>query len=235
MSKRRLGEGWRERLNPAFVRYYGALKANAGIGRIKDRKAASEAFDRQYEELCAASRSMSEEVAKIASSQSNELEADILKPLDGEVWPWPVSGESGKGYLTNPEACSFFRALVFLKYGVTFRELVTQLEGNPRAHRKWLRVHEDYYRLRSGKRSLDNLQLRFNLTHFQVIERGLAFGLKKLNQWELADCFDEVCPCGSQQHSAEYLGKLRTRITKALKSLRQRNACATTIDTLGAG
>jgi hypothetical protein len=232
MSKRRLGEKWRERVSPVFVRYYRALKANAAIGGIKDRKAAKEAFDRQYKELCAATRSMNEEAAKIASSRGNDTGADILKPLDGEVWPWPLTGESGKAYLTNPEACSLFRTLVFLKYGVTFRELVTEIERNLKAYRKWIRIHEDYYRLRSGNR-FDDLQLKFNLTHFQVIVRGFAFGLKRLNQWELADCLDEICPCGSEQHSPEYLGKLRTRIGKALESLRERNTRATTIDASG--
>ena len=232
MSKRRLGEGWRERVNPAFIRYNRAFRANAGLVRIKDQQAAKEAFDRQYEELCAATRGLHEEAAKLASSQGNTPEADILKPLDGEVWPWPP-GESGKAYLTNPEASSFFRTLVFLKYGVTFRELVTEIEKNPKAYRKWIRVHEDYYRLRSGKRSLENLQLKFNLAHFQVIERGLAFGLRQLNQWELGDCLDDICPCGSNQHSAEYLGKLRTRIVKALQSLGERNTRPTTIDTSG--
>jgi hypothetical protein len=233
MSKRRLGEDWRERVNPAFIRYNRAFRANAALLRIKDPQAAKKAFVRQYEELCAASRCFNEEAAKIASSQSNGPGTDILKPLDGEVWPWPVTGEPGKGYITNPEACSFFRTLVFLKYGVTFRELVTEIETNPKAYRKWIRVHEDYYHLRFGRRSLDNLQLKFNLKHFQVIERGVAFGLKGLNQWELADCLNEICPCGSNQHSAEYLGKLRTRIVKALESLGERNTRATTIDTSG--
>jgi hypothetical protein len=233
MSKRRLGEGWRERVNPAFIRYNRACRANAALVKIKDQQAAKEAFDRQYEEFCAASRGIHEETAKLASSQSNRPVADILKPLDGEVWPWPVAGEPGKGYLTNPEASSFFRTLVFLKYGLTFRELVTEIERNPKAYRKWIRIHEDYYRLRFGKRSFDDLQLKFNLTHFQVIERGLPFGLRRLNQWELADCFDEICPCGSNQHSAEYLGKLRARIVKALESLGERNTRATTVDTSG--
>jgi hypothetical protein len=157
-------------------------------------------------------------------------DTDILKPLDGEVWPWRPTGESGKAYITNPEASSFFRTLVFLKYGVTFRELVTEIEGDPKAYKKWLKVHEDFYRLRSGKRSFDDLQLKFNMTHFQVIEQGLRYGLKDLNQWELEDCLNDICPCGSQQHSAEYVSKLRTRITKALASLKERNTRPTTID-----
>jgi hypothetical protein len=44
------------------------------------------------------------------------------------VWPWPENGEPGKAYITNPESCSIFRTLVFLKYGLTFREPVCELE-----------------------------------------------------------------------------------------------------------
>ena len=53
---------------------------------------------------------------RFASSERNGPVTDILKPLDGEVWPWPVAGEPGKGYLTNPEASSFFRTLSLYKW-----------------------------------------------------------------------------------------------------------------------
>jgi hypothetical protein len=230
MSRRRLGEDWQEKVDPAFVRWYRVQRANAALGKVKDRKAARDGFNRNWKELCEASREFHQAVTRV-SSKNGWPDADILKPLDGEVWPWPTRGD--KPYFTNPEASSIFRTLIFLKYGVTFRELVTEIELNPSAYKKLLRVHEDYYRLLAGKRSLDTLKLKFNMTHFYIIEKGLLFGLKCLNQWELADCLNEICPCGSEQHSAEYLSKLRTQIQKALISLQQRNLQPTTMPNEG--
>jgi hypothetical protein len=176
--------------------------------------------------MCVASRQINAEREKITNAEFRDLE--IVKPLDGEVWPWPMSEQPGKTYITNPESCYMFRTLVFLKYGITFRELVCQIERDPEAYQKLMRVHEDYRRFRWG-RSLDRLKMKFNLTHFQIISQGLDFGLKELNQEDLAECFDEICPC-SKPHSSDYLKKLRAQIIKACMSLPARNAQSTTAD-----
>jgi hypothetical protein len=229
MKIRRLGNDWRMRVNAAFVQYSLAGKANRALGGIQDESKRKEEFQRNFKELAAASHLLHAERQRIGNSEFANVNLEISKPLDGEVWPWPVNGEAGKAYVTNPESDSFFRTLVFLKYGLTFRELVWELEQDPQTYRKWIRVHEDFYRFRWGKASLDDLKLKFKLTHFQIIVQGLDFGLKELNEWELADCLDEICPC-AQKHSAEYLKKLRTRIINACRTLGSRNALSTTSD-----
>jgi hypothetical protein len=176
--------------------------------------------------MCTASHLLNIERAKITNPEFTG--AEITKPLDGEVWPWPENGEPGKAYITNPESCSIFRTLVFLKYGLTFRELVCELEHDPMAYEKWMRVHADYRRFRWG-RPPEKLKMKFNLTHFGIIMQGLDFGLKKLNEEELAECLDEICPC-SRPHSADYLKKLRAEMIRACKSLGARNARPTTVD-----
>jgi hypothetical protein len=226
MRTRQIRIGWQQKVNPAYVRWWLARKANAALVNISDKKKRTEEWTRNYKELCAASRLLNAARAKIENPQF--VGSEIDKPLDGEVWPWPVNGEPGKAYITNPESCPIFRTLVFLKYGVTFRELVCQVEHVPKAYQKWMRVHADYRRFRWGG-SLDRLKIKFNLTHFQIIVQGLDFGLKELNEEELAECLDEICPC-SQKHSADYLKKLRSQMTKACKSLSVRNAQSTTVD-----
>jgi hypothetical protein len=196
------------------------------LGSISDEIERKKAWDRNYKELCLASRLINSERATIKNPEFGDV--DIAKPLDGEVWPWPVNGQLGKAYITNPESCPIFRTLVFLKYGITFRELVCQVKRDPKAYKKLMRVHEDYRRFRWGSSS-DRLKMKFNLTHFQIIIQGLDFGLKALNQEDLAECFDEICPC-SKLHSSDYLKKLRTQIIKACRSLPARNAQSTTID-----
>lgn len=212
-------------MNRAYVDYWLAVKANHALSNILDEKKRKEESYRNWKELSAASRLLDAERAKIENAEFADLE--ITKPLDGEVWP--LKGEAGKASITNPESCSFFRMLVFLKYGVTFRELVCELEHDPKAHQKWMRVHADYHRFRWVDGSLDRSKMKFKLTHFKIIVEGLDFGLKKLNEVELAHCLDEICPC-LQRHSPEYLKKLRAQMIKACRSLGVRNAQRTTLD-----
>jgi hypothetical protein len=49
------------------------------------------------------------------------------------------------------------------------------------------------------------------------MELGLNLGLDSLTDEELADCFDEMCPCG-KDHDADALKKQRTRVRKQLQA-----------------
>ena len=127
----------------------------------------------------------------------------------------PVGGEQGGGtYPQNPESSGVFRMLVFLKHGLTFRELIWQIdiEKDPRAHRKLMAVHRDYWHFKTGSR-FDNFKLKFAYDHFQIIAQGFDFGLAELTPEELGECLDEICPCG-RKHSTEYLKKVRSQIKK---------------------
>ena len=164
--------------------------------------------------MAAASRELHQEQQKISNGISAQVWSALLADLDGEGQF--SGGEAGKSYVTNPESNTFFRTLVFLKYGITYRELMMGLEKKPSAYRKLLRIHNDFRRFRTGVVPLNELKLKFNLTHFQVMVQGLDFGILDLNEWELATCFDEICPC-AQKHSVEYMKKFRIRVRKACK------------------
>lgn len=225
---RRLGDDWRARVNPVYARYWRAQKANRALGEIRDETKRQRAVQ-QWEEMRIASRLLEEQRLASKESDFTRLSKLIFQPLDGEVWPWPARPELVGAYAVNPESESFFRMLVFLKYGITFREMVLALEKDPEVYRKWKLLHEDFYRLRTQRPPLRNLKLKFNLDHFQIIGEGLNFGLNKLNEWELAECLDDICPC-SQRHSAQYLKKLRSQIIKACKSVIARSAQSTRIE-----
>jgi len=132
--------------------------------------------------------------------------------LDGEVTP--TVSEPNRGYIRNPESTPFFRQLVFFMYGITFRELMVEIEKNPKAYGKLLRIHAAYSRLHSGEDGFNHARLKFKLTHFQIMVQGLDFGIDSLNEWELASCFDEICPC-AQKHSVESMKKFRLKVKKA--------------------
>jgi hypothetical protein len=198
---------WRRRVNPVFVRYWSAIKRERRVD-AHDRKECKYAHD----EVAVASRLLATEQSKIQNSNYSRIWPEIIRPLDGEVWPG--SGEPGKRYAVNPEASAFFRDLVFLKFGITYRELITLAENDQKAHRMLLRVHRDYFRFRWSGNGFDNLRLKFNLNHFEIIAQGLDYGLDRLNEFELGSCLNEICPC-AQRHSTEYLKKLRARMKKA--------------------
>jgi hypothetical protein len=209
-------------MDVGFVRYWAARKR---LG-VADRSGAK--WKEAFQELAAASRIFPNEEAKHKESIYTTSWQEITRPLDGEMWP-PKALEAGKGYAVNPEASPFFRFVVFLKLGITFRELITELEKDRSSYAKLLKVHRDYERLHVGKASVRDLKLKFNLDHFSIMLQGLAYGLNELSELELAACFDEICPC-AQRHSVEWLKKFRTRVKKACEHLQESKNEPTTIN-----
>lgn len=180
--------------------------------------------------MTAASREFNQELQKISNGISAQVWSALLAGLDGEGQF--SGGEAGKSYVTNPESNTFFRTLVFLKYGISFRELMVELEKNPSVYRKLKQIHNDFRRFRTKVLPLSELKLKFNLTHFQIMVQGLDFGILDLNEWELARCFDEICPC-AQRHSVEYMKKFRVRVKKACEHVLSSSSKPTTIDISG--
>lgn len=201
---------WRKRVDPTFVRYCVATR------RMNDPNADERTRKAAFDEASAASRLLWKKRSQTEKSLSQRVHREITKPLDGEVWPG--TGEVGKAYAVNPEASVFFRQLVFLKYGLTFRELIVQAERDRNAHKKLLRIHKDFYRFRWETKGYSNLQLKFNEAHFGLLLSLFDFGLMALNELELGACFDEICPC-RQRHSGRYLTNLRRRIKRACDDL----------------
>jgi hypothetical protein len=212
---------WQQQVNPAFADWWRARKENRELGGIPDDKRADGALHRNFKRMREAQRRLLQEPRRPDSITSAVWSA-ILAPLDGEVWPWPVSDPNIKikdSYAQNPEANSIFRTLVFLEHGITFRELVTRAETDREAHDMLLRVHRDWYRMRWEGRSFEAMKLRFNLDHFGIIVDGIDYGLEKLDEAELAECLDDICPCGRKRHSVDYLKKRRLEILKACRNL----------------
>jgi hypothetical protein len=218
---------WRARVTSGFVRYWSAMRANHALARIRDRTEQKRAFRRSYEELIKASHDLQREQQKITDGISAKVWLAISALLDGEGEF--RGGGSGKAYVTSPESNSLFRELVFLKYGITYRELMVEVEKNPSAYRDLLSVHNDFSRFLAGKLKMCDLKLKFRFIHFQMMVQGFDHGILDLNAWELASCYDEICPCG-QKHSVDYLKKLRLRVYKACLRLLAHANDPTTIE-----
>jgi hypothetical protein len=225
ISRARLGfsrEGWRPRVHPAFAGYWKSLKKNRALAKIKDQKESESKLQEWAREFSVASRALDEAIDGIRTPVGLKIQSAILKRLDIEgplFVPPSIPGQEATFYPGNPESSPIFRKLVFLKYAITFPELIYQIdiEKNASAHRQLMAVHRDYWRLKSGL-AFKDFKLKFSMDHFDIITHGADFGLSNLTPDELAECFDEICPCGLK-HSPEYLKKLRTRIKHASKSL----------------
>jgi hypothetical protein len=208
---------WRDRVDPAFISWWTLRKENLSLSKIKDE----EQFERKFKEwrkrFGPVSKAFDQALRRIKDPVARPLGLRIGRRLDTEgpmIVPAVARGEEGRPYPENPESSSLFRQLVFLKYGIAFYDLIWQIDINHDAvaHRRLMAVHRDYWRLLKGAR-LEDLKLRFS-SHFGIITQGLDFGLAGLTPDELADCLDEICPCGLK-HSSTYLKKLRARIRKA--------------------
>ena len=109
--------------------------------------------------------------------------------------------------------------LAWGKYGKTIIELVEGDEaGDQTSSRQLASVIQDYQDWRYGKLDPNQLRSKFDYNHLSLLRFGLDLGIEALTQEELADCFDEYCTCG-EQHDAENLRKLRSRLLELIERL----------------
>jgi hypothetical protein len=207
---------WKKRVNPAFAKYWAAYKAIHLASGIANEGEKEVAFHQAFEDFRVAGYLLNEERLKIRDPIGAQLSKAISAPLDGEGKFEDTT--TGMGYAINPESTSLFRRLVFLKHGITFRNLVMEIQTNRSAFRKLSHVHRDYHRFLSGQVPLLGLKLKFHWYHFDIILGGLDFGLSRLNPTELAAFLNAICPC-AKAHSEEYSKKLRTKIQKMCKTI----------------
>jgi hypothetical protein len=80
--------------------------------------------------------------------------------------------------------------------------------GDPEALRRLQRTDADYFRIRNGEASQPTKR---KVDHLAILEIVYYFGLGNLTAEELAECLDQVCPCG-QLHTADVLKRLRRQI-----------------------
>jgi hypothetical protein len=55
-----------------------------------------------------------------------------------------------------------------------------------------------------------------NLEHQSMFESFWGFGIERLNPDELADFFDQFCPCASEGHDPDALKKHRARFARSI-------------------
>jgi len=93
--------------------------------------------------------------------------------------------------------------------------LEKEKEGEVKAHKQLVRAEDEFWRLANGHGPVTSFKV--DQPHTDLLELGMHLGLKLLTAEELADCFEEVCPCG-KRHDADALKKQRARVLKDLET-----------------
>lgn len=107
------------------------------------------------------------------------------------------------------------RRICRYKYNTTPEELLRKRNaGDFKAARKFIQLCLDYENWAFGKWDARPESFKSKPDHHLLISLGLHFGIQNLTQSELADCFNEICPCGDKEHSEESLRKLRIKIQR---------------------
>jgi hypothetical protein len=99
-----------------------------------------------------------------------------------------------------------------LKYQETVPELRwRELQGDRNAGRKVVETADLYNRWMHGQLPHGGVRVKTNVHHNLLMLFGLPAGLEKLTSKELADFFDQFCPCG-ETHTLEVLRRLRQKL-----------------------
>jgi hypothetical protein len=105
-----------------------------------------------------------------------------------------------------------FHYLCWFRYNKTAEKLKSEYQGgNLKAIKQMNRLNLEFDLWRFGKLDPNKLKFKTDRDHFMLMVAGLDLGLEALTPYELANCFDALCPCG-MEHDPENLAKLRRRI-----------------------
>jgi len=113
-----------------------------------------------------------------------------------------------------PDGEFIYRFLCWFRFGKNAEQLTALYEaGDLKAVKQMHKLRLEYDMWKLGKVDPNKLKFKTDLDHFVLLNGGLDLGLEDLNPDQLAECFDELCPCG-RVHEPENLKKLRRRIVK---------------------
>jgi len=108
-----------------------------------------------------------------------------------------------------------------LKYHATVPELQwREIQGDRDAGRQVVETADLYNRWIHEQLPVGGVRFKTNERHNLLMIYGLAGGLERLAPQELADFFDQFCPCG-ETHTPEVLRRLRLKLLKVLERGRE--------------
>jgi hypothetical protein len=208
VRERKKPDSWKKKVHPAFLEvariYRDSLRILCG-SKSKD-----------------ASRNSQAVRAQVSQAREELLEHyPELRP--GSTWNH-VAAASSRFLSKRDIAAGTLEWLCWRRFGQPLSALIAEeKEGSLEAHKRVLRVIDEFWRLLHGQGPL--APFKGHSKHSELMELGLSLGLGTLTDDELADCFDEVCICG-KVHDPDALKKQRARVRKQLQRAGYESLCA---------
>lgn len=221
--RRATNSTWRGKLHPVFFelaslnkeftehrlenekQYTAALKT---LGPNAALEAKAEALEQQ--------KRKDQELMDWANRKLLEID-QLCKDIPETPLGFPWLKAARKGPIDNEmEELGVSEWLHAERHGEPLTTAITQAsKGDLGALRRIHRTEEDIFRLKHGKTMSTNLQ--GDPFHRDLLSIGLCFGLETLTSEELADCFDEYCPC-KKVHDAAALKQQRYRLLREFRN-----------------
>ncbi len=111
------------------------------------------------------------------------------------------------------------RHYLWMRYRKTPEELFKGLWGEKKAVYQYTEAVRFLEKWLNGRLHEEDFCFRTNEYHSTLILAGLPLGLGRLSEQELADCFDNICPCKREEsHDGHTLRKIRDNIRRALEN-----------------
>jgi hypothetical protein len=192
-------DSWKKKVHPAFLEIAAISRDLAtALKQPRDKRAG--------------------EVRKVILL-SSQKRAELLTRYPNSALGSPWQQVTASGYLpaSPQEKLEQVVDWLFFKRNRTPRWLALEREkdGDLKAHKQLARAEDEVWRLANGHGPVTRFKV--DQTHTDLLELGMHLGLKVLTAEELADCFEEVCPCG-KFHDADALKKQRARVLKDLET-----------------
>jgi hypothetical protein len=204
---------WRKKVHPFLIRLMEYSKHVEELGKSPSREDQGKA-----QQLA---RNLPEDLREQARAAADDLgEAGVValhdfagKILDRDLEDPFASKEP-------PDEQFMLSWLSWYKFGKTWKQLLHERgTGSRKASKQMLAVLADFEKWKFGEMDPNDLRFKVDRHHFNLMAFGMDFGIDKLTASELADYFDDLCPCGMALHDVENLKKLRVRIRKCLEKL----------------
>jgi hypothetical protein len=194
---------WREKIHPLFVEVAQLFRED------EEAERRGEPADRRRQRV-------RERLAELSSKYPT-------LPDTGRTQPLEVIHNEPSSYQDPTEEDLAFGLLEYIHWR-KFREPLSHAfkradSGDLDAYRRVERTRQEAYRLRHRLGGIP--AAKEHPQHAPLLSMGMELGLECLTAEELADCFDEICPCG-KVHDPEALKKQRSRLRQAVQSHKTR-------------
>jgi hypothetical protein len=202
--KARRKDSWRTKLHPFFIRVAEYQKEVSILTRSKSL------YDR--EKATRMTKELPEELTREADRLYDERQAAGTQHHRPLMAVYGAEGLAPGSVLSENDY--MYHRLCWFKFNKTLSQLLKEYQaGEFKAAKQLNKLGLEFDKWRFGKIDPNTVTFKTDVDHFGLVSLGLDLGMMSLTTEELADCFDQLCPCG-KSHDPENLRKLRTRIDK---------------------